>query len=64
MFDLFSRVLIVLNICSMCAYKSYQPETTKRFLDGLDYYFLAVFYMRVRFALVRGERHFGKAMEF
>ena len=28
----------------MCAYKSYQPDTTKRFLDGLDYYFLAVFY--------------------
>ena len=43
-FDLISRVLIVLNICSMCAYKSYQPDTTKRFLDGLDYYFLAVFY--------------------
>ena len=43
-FDLVSRILIVLNTCSMCAYKSYQPDTTKRFLDGLDYYFLAVFY--------------------
>ena len=44
-FDSISRILIVLSLCSMCAYKSYQPDTTKSFLDGIDYYFVAVFYV-------------------
>ena len=63
MFDLFSRVLIVLNICSMCAYKSYQPETTKRFLDGWIIISGGVL-LRVRFALVRGEGILGRLWSF
>lgn len=64
MFDLFSRVLIVLNICSMCAYKSYQPETTKRFLDGLDYYFLAVFYCECGLRLFAARGILGRLWSF